>query len=133
MELAKTIAPHCKIEFTGIRPGEKVHEVLISVDEAWHSLELPDMFVIRPSHPWWRIENWHSGKKLPDGFCYVSNTNARVLTAEELSKLIEASSGRDEEVGDLRRPASQAKTAALPGPSSQGIDSGMPHSSLVCS
>ena len=91
-ETAKTIAPGCEIEYVGIRPGEKLHEVLISEDEARNTLEIDDMFVIQPSHPWWRQKNWENAKPLPDGFRYASDTNSQWLTPTELQKLIESGS-----------------------------------------
>jgi UDP-N-acetylglucosamine 4,6-dehydratase len=84
MDLVRAIAPDCEVVFTGIRPGEKVHEVLISSDEAQHTLEFPDMFVIQPAHPWWGAGNWNGGQPLPDGFTYGSDSNPRWLTLEEL-------------------------------------------------
>jgi len=90
VDMAEAIAPGCEIEYVGIRPGEKLHEVLVSEDEARNALELPDMFVIRPSRPWWKAENWKHGKQLPDGFRYTSDGNSRWLTAEELQELIDA-------------------------------------------
>ena len=90
MDLAKAVAPDCEIEFIGIRPGEKLHEVLISVDESRHTVEVGGMYVIRPSHPWWNVENWANAKKpLPEGFCYASDTNTHWLSAEELGELVE--------------------------------------------
>ena len=68
MDLAKAIAPKCEITFTGIRPGEKLHEVLISEEEARHSLEFDDMYIVKPLFPWWGRDNWANGKKLPEGF-----------------------------------------------------------------
>ena len=65
-----------------------MHEALISEDEARNTLELEEMFVIQPSHPWWRKENWPNGKSLPEGFRYASDTNTRWLTHEELEGLI---------------------------------------------
>ena len=88
MDLAKTVAPSCEIEFVGIRPGEKLHEVLISRDESRYTLELEDMFVIQPVHPWWRQASWSQGKPLPDGFKYASDKNDRWLTVEELRHMI---------------------------------------------
>ncbi len=58
VDLAETIAPGCEIETIGIRPGEKLHEVLVSEDEARNTLEVEDRYMIQPSHPWWRRENW---------------------------------------------------------------------------
>lgn len=90
VDMAKAIAPGCEVEYVGIRPGEKLHEVLVSEDEARNALELPDMFVIRPGRPWWKAENWKHGKQLPDGFRYTSDGNSRWMTAEELRDLIDA-------------------------------------------
>jgi UDP-N-acetylglucosamine 4,6-dehydratase len=89
MALAAAIAPGHEIQEIGIRPGEKLHEVLISEDEARHTLELDDMFVVQPAHPWWQIENWKSGRALRDGFRYSSDQNPQSLTAAELESLIQ--------------------------------------------
>jgi len=88
MDLAKAVAPGCKIEFVGIRPGEKLHEVLISRDESRYTLELEDRFVIQSIHPWWKPANWSQGKPLPDGFKYSSDKNTQWLTIAELQQMI---------------------------------------------
>lgn len=88
MELAKVIAPDCEIKFIGIRPGEKLHELLISEDEARQTLEFDGMYLIQPTYHWWRSENWQGGKKLPDGFKYTSNTNTQWLSAKDMRKMI---------------------------------------------
>jgi len=87
-DLAKSVAPGCLVETIGIRPGEKLHEVLVSEDEARNTLELEGMYVIQPSHPWWKQENWLDGKRLPEGFRYASDSNPAWLTSEELQELI---------------------------------------------
>jgi UDP-N-acetylglucosamine 4,6-dehydratase len=87
-DLAETIAPGCEIEVIGIRPGEKLHEVLVSEDEARNTVEVEGMYVIRPSHPWWSGENWVSGRALPEGFRYTSDTNSSWLTNDQLQDLI---------------------------------------------
>ena len=87
-DLAETIAPGCEVETIGIRPGEKLHEVLVSEDESRQALETEDMFVIQPAHPWWRSENWAGAKPLPEGFRYSSDTNERWLTRRELEELV---------------------------------------------
>ena len=87
-ELAEAIAPDCEIETIGIRPGEKLHEVLVSEDEARNTLETEDMYIIRPAHAWWKCENWASARPLPDGFRYASDTNSAWLTSEQLQELI---------------------------------------------
>jgi UDP-N-acetylglucosamine 4,6-dehydratase len=89
MDLTNCIAPGCRIEEIGIRPGEKVHEVLLSEDEARHSVELDTMFVIRPAFSWWTKENWARGRDLPDGFRYVSDGNSEWLSVDELRILAE--------------------------------------------
>jgi UDP-N-acetylglucosamine 4,6-dehydratase len=91
MDLATAIAPDAEMEFTGIRPGEKLHETLISLDEARHTIATEDMFVILPEFPWWKHENWVHGEPLADGFAYTSDTNDQWLTAEELRRIVEAS------------------------------------------
>jgi UDP-N-acetylglucosamine 4,6-dehydratase len=89
-DMAETIAPGCEVECIGIRPGEKLHEVLVSEDEARNTVELDDMYVIQPAHAWWSCQNWKDGQPLPEGFRYGSDSNARWLTSEELQVLIEA-------------------------------------------
>jgi len=87
MDLVKAVAPDCEVTLIGIRPGEKVHEVLIGEDESWHSVELENMFIIEPLYNWWDSENWYNGKKLPEGFRYSSDSNPWKLSIEELQKL----------------------------------------------
>jgi UDP-N-acetylglucosamine 4,6-dehydratase len=87
-ELRETIAPGCEVDYIGIRPGEKLHEVLVSEDEARNTVELEDMYVIQPTHPWWRKENWNGARALPDGFRYTSDSNSHWLSNEELQELI---------------------------------------------
>ncbi len=88
MKLVEVIAPDCSVEYIGIRPGEKLHEVLISDNEARHTLEFDDMFVIQPLHPWWQQENWKGGKPLPEGFRYASDSNSQQLSTEDLQRMI---------------------------------------------
>jgi UDP-N-acetylglucosamine 4,6-dehydratase len=91
VDLAKTIAPGCEILVTGIRPGEKLHECLISADEARHAVALDDMFVIQPEHSFWDLDKQqHAGTPLPDGFEFSSDNNDRWLTADELLGLAAA-------------------------------------------
>ena len=88
VDLAETIASGCEIEIIGIRAGEKLHEVLISEDEARNALEMDDRYIIQPSHPWWRRENWPNARPLPEGFRYTSDNNNHWLTNHELQVLI---------------------------------------------
>lgn len=88
LDLAEAIAPGCAIEVTGIRPGEKLHELLISADEARNAVELTDMYVIKPTHPWWGNHSWTDGKILPEGFAYASSTNTEWLSVDELRQMV---------------------------------------------
>jgi len=88
LELAKTMAPDAQIENIGIRSGEKLHESMISVDEARQTVELKDRYVILPAHPWWSEKNWVEGSKLPEDFHYSSDTNHWWLSPDEMMTLI---------------------------------------------
>lgn len=88
LDLAEAIAPECEIEIVGIRPGEKLHEAMITEDDARHTLEYDDYFVIQPEFPWWSAEYKNGGKSLPEGFTYVSNVNNQWLTVDELRELV---------------------------------------------
>jgi UDP-N-acetylglucosamine 4,6-dehydratase/5-epimerase len=89
VDLARMIAPGSAIEVIGIRPGEKLHEVLVSEDEARHTLELDDMFVVEPHAALWFGHGWRQrGRALPEGYRYASDTNDRWLTPEEIRDLL---------------------------------------------
>ncbi len=88
MDLVKAIAPGCKIRITGIRPGEKIHEVLVSEDEARQAVQVEDMFIIRSTYDGFGgPENQIQGSPLPDGFRFTSDSNDRWLTLEELQAM----------------------------------------------
>jgi len=89
IDLAHAIAPDAGIEVIGIRPGEKLHEVLVSEDEARTTVELDDMFVIQPVEAMWFVYDWESkGRPLPAGFRYTSDTNTQRLDIEGIKKFI---------------------------------------------
>jgi UDP-N-acetylglucosamine 4,6-dehydratase len=87
-DLAKAIAPNCEVEVIGIRPGEKLHETMITEDDARRTVEFGTYYVIQPEFPWWNDKYTNGGKPLPDGFSYVSNTNEQWLSVEELGNLV---------------------------------------------
>ncbi len=92
LDVAKAIAPNAKIKVIGIRPGEKLHELMIPEDEARHTLEFDRYFVIQPDFPWWTVSDKlkdDGAKHCPDGFSYRSNTNDKWLTVEDIKKLVE--------------------------------------------
>lgn len=90
LDLAKAIAPGCKYDITGIRPGEKLHETLIPEDEARRTLEFDEYYVIQPEHTFWEINNTKhkSGKICADGFKYTSDNNTQWLTVEKIKEII---------------------------------------------
>lgn len=89
VDVAKAVAPEAKVELIGIRPGEKMHEVLVSEDEARHTVELEDMYVVEPPGALWFGHEWRNkGKPLPEGFKYTSDRNQLSLTADELRQLV---------------------------------------------
>jgi len=87
-DLAEAIAPDNKKKVIGIRPGEKLHEILLTVDEARHSREFDDSFVIEPEHPFWNPKNFKEGKPLPEGFHYTSDNNNDWLSEKQLKKIL---------------------------------------------
>lgn len=88
MDLAHAIAPGSEIDTIGIRPGEKLHEVLISEDEARNTYDLGDRFVVsQPYHPAWADDRWAEGAKLPEGFRYSSDSNGQWLGVDDLRRL----------------------------------------------
>jgi UDP-N-acetylglucosamine 4,6-dehydratase len=94
-DLARAIASECELKVVGIRPGEKIHEIMIHEDDARHTVEHDDYYAILPAvHSWdagqYITEN--GGKPCPDGFCYSSDRNTQWLSVEELRAMSEAGS-----------------------------------------
>ncbi len=89
-DLARAVAPDCRLEVVGIRPGEKLHETMIPEDDARQSVEFGDHYVIQPAFPWWDARALHAdgGRPCPEGFRYSSDTNTRWLTVEELRGMV---------------------------------------------
>ncbi|OFW10841.1 MAG: UDP-N-acetylglucosamine 4,6-dehydratase (inverting) [Acidobacteria bacterium RIFCSPLOWO2_12_FULL_59_11] len=99
MDLVKTIAPDCQLQRIGIRAGEKIHECLISEDEARQTLDMESFYLIQPMHRWWASENWSSGKPLPENFRYTSDASTRRLSAEEIRELVDRYAAEAQETG----------------------------------
>ncbi|GAB4407551.1 MAG: UDP-N-acetylglucosamine 4,6-dehydratase (inverting) [Anaerolineae bacterium] len=88
-DLAEMIAPDCKQEVIGIRPGEKLHELLVSADESRHTLEFDDMYLIQPIHPWWRQPTYEQVRPTPEGVEFSSENNTWWLSVDELRQMID--------------------------------------------
>ena len=88
---AEALAPGCRHEIVGVRPGEKLHEVMIPYDEARNALEYDAYFVIQPQFEWWSAvrDVQDGGKALPEGFSYRSDNNTQWLEVEALRALAE--------------------------------------------
>jgi UDP-N-acetylglucosamine 4,6-dehydratase len=89
VDLARAMAPGASISAIGIRPGEKLHEVLISEDEARNTVEDEHMFIVKPPETLWERTLHYDGKPLAEGFRYSSDTNTRWLDVPGIRKLIE--------------------------------------------
>ncbi|TFD95793.1 UDP-N-acetylglucosamine 4,6-dehydratase (inverting) [Jeotgalibacillus sp. R-1-5s-1] len=87
-DLARAIAPNVETKIIGIRPGEKLHESMITEDDARRTLEYDSYYVIQPEFPWWDEGFANGGIKLHDGFSYVSDRNNDWLTVEQLRELV---------------------------------------------
>ena len=88
MDLAKAVAPECEIQIIGIRPGEKLHEILITEEEGFNAVDYKGMYVIMPHYSWWENRKYSTCKKMPDGFHYTSKENKEWLTVDNLKKII---------------------------------------------
>jgi UDP-N-acetylglucosamine 4,6-dehydratase/5-epimerase len=94
LDLAEAIAPDAELAFVGIRPGEKLHEEMITSTDSLSTIEFRDHFVILPTYHTWDTEEFRRtadavpGERCQPGFNYDSGTNERFLTVEELRKLL---------------------------------------------
>lgn len=89
MDLAEAIAPGCAVDITGIRPGEKIHEVMVPAADSRRTLEFDDHYTIMPDDEDLAARIQGNGKSVPDGFEYESGTNPWKLGCEELRTMLE--------------------------------------------
>lgn len=87
VDLALAMEPDAELDFIGIRPGEKIHEALITPEEGMRTLELVDRYIIEPDSEWWQTPAYAKGR-VPEGFSYTSGNNSQWLNREQMQKLI---------------------------------------------
>ena len=90
-DVAEAIGPDCKQEVVGIRPGEKLHEEMITPSDSFYTYDLGKYYVIIPSQPSWNLKEFidkHNAVKVPQGFAYNSETNTEWETPETMRELI---------------------------------------------
>lgn len=91
LDVAKAVAPECKTEIIGVRPGEKIHEEMITETDSLNTYDCGKYYVINPVVPIWKESDWaqkFKAHKVPPGFKYNSGTNTEWLKIEELRGLI---------------------------------------------
>jgi UDP-N-acetylglucosamine 4,6-dehydratase/5-epimerase len=87
MDLAEALAPGVEREIVGIRPGEKLHEILLTPDEARHAVRFESYYAVYPAFPFWRTNGFPVGDDLPAGFGYASDSNDEWLSADQLREM----------------------------------------------
>jgi UDP-N-acetylglucosamine 4,6-dehydratase len=89
VDLVEAIVPDAKRKIIGIRPGEKLHEALITEEETRHAKQFDDYLVVEPEFSFWSGESSNGGRPLPEGTGYASDNNSWWLTPDELKRLVE--------------------------------------------
>ena len=87
-DLAQAVAPDAEQVLVGIRPGEKLHEMMISKDDARHTREFDDYYVIEPDFVWWEKRPRDEGKACAEDFQYSSDINTSWLNHDELRAMV---------------------------------------------
>ncbi|HJW40254.1 MAG TPA: UDP-N-acetylglucosamine 4,6-dehydratase (inverting) [Rhizomicrobium sp.] len=89
VDLAKVMAPNLPHKIVGIRPGEKLHEVMISEDDSRESLELKDRYLVKPAFPWWTTKAYDAkGTRVPENFRYSSDNNTDWVDGDRLAEMM---------------------------------------------
>ncbi len=89
-DLAEAMCPGCKMKEIGIRPGEKLHEIMVTVEDSYMTYEYDKHFIVYPQVTWNdRQKRNLSGKKVADGFSYSSGSNTEWLSVEQIRQLLE--------------------------------------------
>lgn len=87
IDLARAMSPNAALQIVGIRPGEKLHEEMISIDDSRRTVELKNRFVVNPIHAEWGYRT-PKGSRVPEGFSYKSDTNQEWLDSESIQKIL---------------------------------------------
>ncbi len=89
--LAQVISPDARLEEVGVRPGEKLHEIMITKEDSWTSFEYDNHYIIYPHFDWWNTEEHFKsgGKKVEEGFQYSSDLNTEWLSAQQMKDLLD--------------------------------------------
>lgn len=95
-DLAKAVSADAEQKIIGIRPGEKLHEQMISAEDSFHTFEYPEHYKILPAINGWdeTPERIKDGKKVPEGFVYASDNNSEWMSIEQLQNWIKANEGK---------------------------------------
>jgi UDP-N-acetylglucosamine 4,6-dehydratase len=91
IDMAKAMGSECTVKIVGIRPGEKLHELMIPADEARNTLEFENHYVIQPAFHWWdrdEFQNVKGGRPALENFEYSSDNNSDWLSVDDLQKII---------------------------------------------
>lgn len=110
IDVVAAVAPACRVEVVGIRPGEKLHECLIQEDEARSTLDMEHYYLVQPAHKWWSNGNWGDGTPVPETFRYTSDKNPQRLGVEAIRRL----------VGTLYPQSAEALPASAPSQAAVG-------------
>jgi UDP-N-acetylglucosamine 4,6-dehydratase len=86
-DVAEALAPGAERKIIGIRPGEKLHEVLLTEDESRHTLERDDSFVVLPEYASWKLREVENGRPVRSGFRYSSDVNDEWVSVEQLREM----------------------------------------------
>ena len=88
-DLARAIAPDARLDVIGIRPGEKLDEQMISVDDARRTVDAGHFYIVKPEADWWEADAWPDATPVPEGFSFTSDTNSNWLTIEQLRAMVD--------------------------------------------
>jgi FlaA1/EpsC-like NDP-sugar epimerase len=91
LDVARAIGPECRHQVVGVRPGEKIHEEMITISDSANTVDLGAYYAILPAGPGYTVDEYcgkSKASRVPKGFSYNSETNPRFLTVEEIRTLI---------------------------------------------